>query len=100
MSITAGMTLHKVLNLDDEAKIDVTASRQKYTLNAANAWISFQNTGTTNVWMGGPNMDADTSRGYKLFPGASFIFEQILEAFVIYFECEGAETGTISLIKG
>ena len=101
MSMPAGLTMHKVLNIDDEVAISVVAaSATSYTLDAANAWVTFQNVGSTNVWLGGSTVDPDNNRGYKIAAGDAFAFCNILEAFTVYFRCETGDSGTISVIKG
>jgi len=101
MSLAAGSTVHKIVQVEDEAKMDITnASASAHTLEAGMGYVVYQNTGSKSVWMGGSTVDADTSRGYKLLPSATWIFEAIKEQCKVYFHTASGETSQISIIKG
>lgn len=91
---------YKFSVLHDEAAISITSTATKYTLDSNYGFLSFQNVGTTEVWIGGPNVSADNSRGHKLNPGDSISFGNVLEGVVCHLVTKTGETGTISIIKG
>jgi len=101
MSMVTGATIHKITQVEDEAPLSITnAATTAYTLEAGMGYVVFQNTGSKSVWMGGSTVDADTARGYKLLPSATWIFEAIKEQCKIYFHTASGEASQISVIKG
>lgn len=101
MSYESNQTIYKITRILDEASLSVdSTAATSYTLSNNLQWITFQNSGSSPVWMGSASIDPDNKRGYEMLPKSGFTYAQILEEFNVYFKCVSGASSTISIIKG
>lgn len=95
MSSPATLHIHKVTKLESLTPLSASNTLQSVTIPAGQGNIAVKNWGTSIVWIGGPQTDADTSKGWPLDPRDGFEIGDLREDITFYYHCASGETSTL-----